>query len=67
MKKSLVRKTKGRVGALRRVKTSLISVFDLFARLWKPARLSCFLVWLIGELLQGLCQAQDPGAVAMKI
>ena len=53
--------TSGRIGALS------LPTFDLLAGLWGLASSSCFLIELARGLLQGLCQTQDPGAIAMKI
>ena len=55
------------VGASKRVRTLLLLAFDLFTGLWGPVGSSCSLVGLTGGLLQGFRQAQDSGAIAMKI
>ena len=67
VKKSLVGGTRGRVGASRGVEALLLPASDLFAEPWRLASSFCSPMGLAKRLLQGLRQAQDPGAIAMKI
>ena len=54
----------GGVGAL--VGASLLPALNLRTGLW-PASSSCSPVGSVGRLTQGLCRAQDLGAIAMEI
>ena len=67
VKKSLVGGTRGEIGASRGVKALSLPTSDLPARPWRLASLSCSSVRLAKRLLQGLCRAQDPGAIEMEI
>ena len=58
---------KGGIGASKRVGASLLPISDLFAGSWGPASSSCSPVRSAGRLLQGLCQARDPRAIAIEI
>ena len=58
---------RNRIKASKKVRASLLPASDLFTRLWGPTSLFCSLMRLVGGLLQGLCQAQDPRAIIIKI
>ena len=47
----------GEIGALEKVRTLSLPVFDLFVGLYGPASLSCSLIKLAKGLLQQFCQA----------
>ena len=73
VKRSLVRGTRGRIGAskwvkaLERIGALLLPAFDLLTGPWEPASLSCSSMGSVGGLLQRLCQIQDSEAITMKI
>ena len=58
--------TKGGVGASKEVEALSLTASDLSAGPWRLASLFCSPVGLAGGLLQGLCQAQDPGAITIE-
>ena len=55
------------VRALKRIGASLLTASDFFIGPWRPASSFCSPVGSAGGLLQRLCQARDPGAIAMEI
>ena len=58
-------KTRGGMGASKRVKTLSLPTSDILTGTWLPISLSCSLIGLIGRLTQELRQmVQDPGAIA---
>lgn len=66
MKKFLVKEgIKSRIKALKKIETLLLLVLDFFTKPW-PANSSYFLVELINELIQRLCQLQDPRIIIKK-
>ena len=56
------RRTRGRIRALERIRTSLLLVLDLFAKP-KPASSSYFPEMLTKRLRQKLCEVQDLWAI----
>ena len=73
IKRSSMRETKGkigalgRVGALKEVKVLSLPTSDLFARFWRPISSFYSLVRLVGKLLQKLHWAWDLRAIVMEI
>ena len=67
MKRSLIKRIRDRVEASRGIEALSLPVFNLLAGPWGPASSSCSPIKLVGGLSQGLCQAQDSGAIAIKI
>ena len=67
VKKSSMGETRGGIRASRGVRALLLPTSDLPTGPWGLASSSCSSVGSAKGLLQELRQAQDPGAIAMKL
>ena len=67
MNKSLIKETRDRVEASKRVGILSLPASNLFAIFWGPANSFCSLVKLARKLLQKLHKVQNPEAIVIEI